>query len=109
MISFNRPVKRSKNRELVRLFHTTGTLGTALKHPKKGKTQLFRRDVTTLEELPRILKNPRVNTDKGYQRISDAPGGADGQPTPGSQQQPPAAALSPPSWQEGQTSWLEQR
>lgn len=41
------------------------TVATALNHPIKGKTQLFRKHITT-QELEAILKNPRMHTDKGY-------------------------------------------
>lgn len=41
------------------------TVATALTHPTKGKTQLFRKGVT-LDDLHRILRNPRAHTDKGY-------------------------------------------
>jgi len=47
---------------------TTGTVGSYLKHPKQGNTQLFRRQISTWSELNSILENPRVHTDKGYQR-----------------------------------------
>ena len=47
---------------------TTGTVGSYLKHPKQGNTQLFRRQISTWSELDAILRNPRVHTDKGFQR-----------------------------------------
>lgn len=43
----------------------TYTVATALQHPTKGKTQLFRKGITT-QELEAVLKNPRTHTDKGY-------------------------------------------
>ena len=46
---------------------TTGTVGSYLKHPKQGNTQLFRREISTWTELDAILQNPRVHTDKGFQ------------------------------------------
>lgn len=49
----------------VNVYYTTMTVGTCLDHPKQGKTQLFRRDVTE-KELEMILRNPRVHTHKGY-------------------------------------------
>jgi hypothetical protein len=41
------------------------TVGTYMHHPKKGKTQLFRRNCTE-KEVREILKNPRLHTGKGY-------------------------------------------
>lgn len=43
------------------------TLATALNHPTKGKTQLFRKFIDT-KELEEVLKNPRIHTQKGYYR-----------------------------------------
>lgn len=56
-------------------------MGTCLDHPRSGKTQLFRRNVT-LQELRAILADPRHHTWKGYyrrhsaQRPEPSPGGA---------------------------------
>jgi hypothetical protein len=47
------------------------TVGTALAHPKKGKTQMFRRNCTEAE-VRELLKNPRKHTGKGYQRREHA-------------------------------------
>lgn len=41
------------------------TVQTAISHPKRGKTQLNRRNVS-LELLPLIFNNPRKHTGKGY-------------------------------------------
>ncbi len=41
------------------------TVGTCLFHPKLGRTQLFRRNVTP-EQLAKIFENPRTHTGKGY-------------------------------------------
>jgi len=56
-------------RDEVRLniYTSTMTVGTCLNHPKKGKTQLFRKNVTQAE-LTAIYKKPRVHTNKGYTR-----------------------------------------
>lgn len=43
------------------------TVGTALSHPTKGKTQLFRRKLTC-KDVEEILRNPRKHTGKGYYR-----------------------------------------
>ena len=50
----------------VNIYTTQMTVGTSLKHPKQGRTQLFRRGVT-LRELEAIFKNPRVHGLGGYQ------------------------------------------
>jgi CspA family cold shock protein len=52
---------------------TRGTVGSYLKHPKQGNTSLFRREISTWAELDEILANPRVHTDKGYQRKRGRP------------------------------------
>ena len=41
------------------------TVGTYLHHPKQGKTQLFRRNLSE-KEVKELLKNPRKHTNKGY-------------------------------------------
>lgn len=43
----------------------TFTVGTSLRHPRKGKTQLFRKGLKESEVLE-LLKNPRKHTRKGY-------------------------------------------
>merc|ERR1719369_116155 len=45
---------------------TTGTVATSLEHPTQGKTQLYRGQRNTFEELEEIFQNPRVHTDSGY-------------------------------------------
>jgi hypothetical protein len=49
----------------INVYLTKMTVGTCLDHPKKGKTQLFRKKVS-LDELEMIFKNPRIHTGKGY-------------------------------------------
>lgn len=49
----------------VNIYWTKMTVATCVNHPTKGKTQLFRRNVTE-KQLERIFKNPRVHTGKGY-------------------------------------------
>jgi len=49
----------------VRVWHTTMTVSTCLDHPKRGKTQLFKRNVTP-GELVRILDDPRVHIGGRY-------------------------------------------
>lgn len=41
-----------------------------MSHPRKGPTQLFRRDLSAAEE-DRVLENPRAHTGKGYYTKSD--------------------------------------
>lgn len=51
----------------VNVYTSRMTVGTCLHHPKKGKTQLFRKGVT-FQELERIFNNPREHTGIGYHR-----------------------------------------
>lgn len=53
--------------KLVRLniYLTTMTVATALDHPKKGKTQLYRHKVDW-KLLNKIFSNPRAHTRAGY-------------------------------------------
>jgi len=43
------------------------TIATAMDHPKKGKTQLYRRGVNNSKFI-KLLKNPRQHTGRGYYR-----------------------------------------
>lgn len=49
----------------INIYMTKMTVATCLDHPKKGPTQLFRRNVT-LQELEEIFSYPRKHTGKGY-------------------------------------------
>lgn len=49
----------------INIYYTKGTVGTALDHPTKGKTQLFRKNVT-YKQLEKLFINPRQHTGKGY-------------------------------------------
>ena len=49
----------------INVYYTTQTVGTCLNHPKRGKSQLFRRDVNW-KQLENIFENPRRHTGKGY-------------------------------------------
>jgi hypothetical protein len=40
---------------------TTGTVGSELEHPKRGKFQLFRKDVS-MGEAEAVFRNPRLRT-----------------------------------------------
>ena len=62
-------VSYSKNNVRVNVYLSKMTVSTAMNHPKKGKTQLFRRNVS-MEQLWKLFKNPRVHTGKGYYKAS---------------------------------------
>lgn len=62
MISFSR-----NGDERVNIYYTKGTVGTCVNHPKQGRTQLFRRNVS-LELLTGIFRKPRIHTRKGYKK-----------------------------------------
>lgn len=49
----------------VEIWPSRMTVATMLRHPKKGKSKLYRCQVT-FELLDEIFKNPRVHTGKGY-------------------------------------------
>ena len=51
-------------------YYTTATVKTSLEHPRQGKTQLFAKSGVTPELYVQILENPRVHTDRRYQRKS---------------------------------------
>ena len=57
----------SYKRQAVRLnfWLSTGTVGSYLDHPRQGKTQLFRRDVT-MSEAGGLFANPRMHSGRGY-------------------------------------------
>jgi hypothetical protein len=59
MLGFTRKGKR------VNVWYSKMTVGTSLDHPFKGKTQLFRQNVS-MKLMEFIFNNPRVHTDKGY-------------------------------------------
>eukprot|EP00751_Fragilariopsis_kerguelensis_P030758 CAMPEP_0170909282 /NCGR_PEP_ID=MMETSP0735-20130129/2425_1 /TAXON_ID=186038 /ORGANISM="Fragilariopsis kerguelensis, Strain L26-C5" /LENGTH=316 /DNA_ID=CAMNT_0011305801 /DNA_START=82 /DNA_END=1030 /DNA_ORIENTATION=- len=50
----------------INVYYTTGTVGSCLNHPRRGKTQLFRRNISTLDLLENIFENPRAHTGEGY-------------------------------------------
>ena len=45
--------------------HRGFTVGTCITHPKKGKTQMFRK-FCSLQEVETLMKNPRHHSGKGY-------------------------------------------
>lgn len=61
----NKMVSYSKDDNRLNVYYTTGTIGTVINHPKRGKTQLFRRNLTE-KETEQLFKNPRTHTAKGY-------------------------------------------
>lgn len=66
MISY-RKEDEENGKMRINIYMTKGTVSTAIKHPKHGKTQLFRKNVT-LDQLTQIFINPRQHTGKGYYR-----------------------------------------
>lgn len=49
----------------INIYYTKMTVATALTHPKKGRTQLFRKNVTD-DVLNKIFQDPRTHTRSGY-------------------------------------------
>ncbi len=49
----------------INIYLTKMTVSTCLNHPKKGKTQLFRKNVNK-DMLKEIFNYPRKHTGKGY-------------------------------------------
>lgn len=54
----------------VNVYHSRMTVGTCITHPKKGKTQLFRKLVSR-NLLGKIFENPRHHTGAGYYKRED--------------------------------------
>ncbi len=63
LVAFKHPEKPELGR--VNVWYTKMTVGTALEHPHKGKTQLFRKRVNG-KTLAKIFQNPRTHTGRGY-------------------------------------------
>lgn len=61
VIGFVRGVER------VNVYYTTGTVGTCIDHPRRGQTQLFRRN-QSMHDLAQIFNNPRVHTSECFGR-----------------------------------------
>jgi hypothetical protein len=55
---------------------STGTVGSYLDHPRQGKTQLFRREIT-MSGAAEIFDNPRQHTGKGYHTKNEEPSNND--------------------------------
>ena len=45
---------------------STGTVGSYLNHPRRGKTQLFRRAICDHRDLRELFENPRAHGHGGY-------------------------------------------
>ena len=58
-------VSYSDGQTRINIYLTKMTVATCLKHPKKGATQLFRKNVN-YEMLVDIFQYPRKHTGKGY-------------------------------------------
>ena len=63
MISFVKIISGDPAR--INVYTTKMTVATCINHPRKGKTQLFRKNVSC-DLLKKIFKNPRIHTHKGY-------------------------------------------
>lgn len=63
----SQPPMASYRRDGIRLnfWLSTGTVGSYLDHPRQGKTQLFRRQIS-MSDASEIFNNPRQHTGKGY-------------------------------------------
>ena len=59
MISFKRCGVR------LNYYYSTGTVATAMNHPTKGRTQLYRKNLD-YDEIVQIINNPRKHTGEGY-------------------------------------------
>ena len=56
-----------KDKMRINVYITKMTVGVCLNHPKQGKTQLYRKNVS-MKLLNTIFENPRVHTGKGYKK-----------------------------------------
>lgn len=65
MISFVKIIGSDPAR--INIYTTKMTVATCINHPRKGKTQLFRKKVS-IELMEKIFKNPRVHTHKEYRQ-----------------------------------------
>lgn len=63
LVSFRHPTRPQHGR--INVWYKRMTVGTALAHPYKGKTQLFRKFVKGTE-MKKIFQNPRTHTGRGY-------------------------------------------
>ena len=63
MISFVKVIDGDPAR--MNIYTTKMTVATCINHPRKGKTQLFRKNVDD-KLMGKIFENPRIHTNKGY-------------------------------------------
>ncbi len=63
LLIFNR-IKDNEHQQ-INVWWTRMTIATSLKHPKRGKTQLYGRNIDAAL-LEKIFNNPRVHTGKRY-------------------------------------------
>jgi hypothetical protein len=68
----NKMISFISNGQRINVYYSTGTVATCLNHPKKGKTQMFRRNVS-IKQLETLFEKPRTHTTKGYRKKIDAP------------------------------------
>lgn len=54
-----------KKDQQINVYYSKMTVATVLNHPKQGRQQLYRKDVTR-QELEKLFKNPRQHTGKGF-------------------------------------------
>ncbi len=54
-----------KSFQKINVYYTKMTVATCIEHPKKGKTQLFRKDVG-MGVLEKLFIDPRYHTGTGY-------------------------------------------
>ena len=52
----------------INIYLTTGTVGTILDHPKRGKNDMWRQGVDTISKLEELFRDPRAHTGSGYRR-----------------------------------------
>jgi len=65
MISFVKIIGNDPAR--INIYTTKMTVATCINHPRKGKTQLFRKKVS-IELMAKIFENPRTHTHIGYRK-----------------------------------------
>lgn len=65
---FNKMISFKKGNTRINVYYSTMTVGTCLHHPKKGATQLFRRNVSFVL-LEKLFANPRQHTGIGYREL----------------------------------------
>lgn len=57
-----------KDESRMNIYYTKMTVATCINHPKKGRTQLFRKNVWSVSLLENLFFNPRLHTRRGYYR-----------------------------------------